>query len=64
MGDTIADFCGSAVSKLGEIGDWIGEKFDDTLDALNGSGGQLGNISSSSAKELSQIGAYDYENAS
>ena len=63
MGDTIADFCGSVVSKLGEIGDWMGEKFDDTLDALNGSRSQLGNISSSSAKEISKMEAYDFENA-
>ena len=63
MGDTIADFCGSVVSKLGEIGDWMGEKFDDTLDALNGSRSQLGNISSNSAKEISKMDAYDFENA-
>ena len=59
--EAVGDLVSGVVETVVELGEDIA---DATIDLISGSGRQLGNISSSSAKELSQIGAYDYENAS
>ena len=54
------DLVGGVVETVVELGEEIA---DATADLITGSGSQLGNISSSSAKEISKMDAYDFEKA-
>ena len=58
--EAVGDFVGGVVETVAELGEEIA---DATVDLITGSGSQLGNISSSSANELSKMEAYDSENA-
>ena len=58
--EAVGDFVGGVVETVAELGEEI---VDATVDLITGGGSQLGNISSSSAKEISKMDAYDFENA-
>ena len=58
--EAVGDFVGGVVETVAELGEEI---VDATADLITGGGRQLGNISSSSAKEISKMDAYDFENA-
>ncbi len=58
--EAVGDLVGGVVETVAELGEEIA---DATVDLITGSGSQLGNISSSSANELSKMEAYDSENA-
>lgn len=49
--EAVGDFVGGVVETVAELGEEIA---DATVDLITGSGSQLGNISSSSANELSK----------
>ena len=58
--EAVGDFVGGVVETVAELGEEI---VDATVDLITGGGSQLGNISSSSAKEISKMDAYDFEKA-